>query len=1070
MERLIAYTDMQIDELVTDLVASLTEIEPFFRSGDPVQYRQTLHDAIWQFNRYIDSQELSHVDACFSALAKLNVGYTPPFSAIISFAFVLQEQLFGQSQELYDDFEGFLSAMRMYNAFVREALRYLSSVPQGASPWTSNTILASQEIEAQLFDDPAALSRQLGAPRMIGYSQELHQVANLLRTVTKERRHQVVGIKGLDGYGKSTFIQTFFEDTQQHFNRVPSVLHAQIPRLFELPSWSIAGLIRAAFQLPVGAPDVAEHLEGYLRRISDAIADNHPKEAKALREGIAYLIRFVGEDMEIEAPSRAMALATRQALVAFFEGLALETFARTKLPLFLVLEDVAEMEDASWAVLYDLLKMVKPAASLMIFLSYENRCVALEHLQGLTAFFEVEMTPFTQSECGAFIDNLLSPNRLSDLFYHHVFDGSGGSPLLLNETVRQWVEEGIVALKDGYWGEGAPFSQEPVGDLTQIFEARTARLNATSMEILYAISVITDSMSPAVLEGLARRRAIHLDELITALDQLQHLGLVDWAQTPRGPMAVIRHALLRDQVYRSMSPQHRKALHEDAAEVLSVLPGARGFPSLAARHYAFADRNTRALEKFIEALDKALEINHLSGGMALANQTLSQLGNLSVDERAGLRRAFLQRRLCLFQRQGRAEQSARDLVQLEKASSPSHFLSRKKGEWALNNRQFEQARQLFEESLRQVKAAPIANPNMEANITLDLAMSQWYAGQRDAAQRQLNGLGARLDLDALDRPLQGRIKHAQGLFLAARGAMNEALAALFEAWRLHRSSGDIWGAGLTLRTLARHFYGLGRRLDALRLLRHALSHFNEGDEPQTRAALFMEMGGMAADLGAFDEAEGLFNQMRVELTYQPAPYLSLEASLRQGDIFIQRGHFREATGILGQCAHDLARIAPESPAHINAVLARGMHLILLAPNNKLKEGGLSFLNDAIIFAERINYTPTLIRARALRLRAYAILGTVEAAEAERLELEVLFEAACEADPHLERLGHEVGLARYYTFKARGDAAAADAALDMAWEEVQRQVADLHGSGYERGFLNHLYFNREIADARAARGA
>jgi len=1064
VEHLVKYCEEHIDELVEDLLPALREADAIFRECDPTRLHRALYEAIQHFGDFLEGRDLSHLDSAYQAIESLWPRDRFYFSSLLRIFLGLEELLSFRGQKLFSTTEGFLNALRAYHASQKEVLCVFSDrIQQRYSRWDQERFASvppphsqpAQHIEGRLPSDPSPLVQQLGRVDPVGRTEELRRLWGALRKVAAHEAQQLVGIKGQDGIGKSTLIAAFLERVEKRLGRSPAVLFAKAPRLFNLPSWPIAALVRDAFGALPGMSDNPERVRKGLKELVETSSLQTSIDVETLNRAEPFLLHFIGEEIDLnELPPRTIGIWKRRSLIALFKGLALQSRTRTGIPLFLVLEDVSGMDNSSWELLYYLLRHIQPPAPMMILLSYDGRFSLPSNLARMPEFTEVELRAHEMKEGESIIDALLQPNELQDQTRLRLNAGAQGSPLLLYEAIRQLVEDGIIGRIQNSWLEINALPEGVVGDLGNIVERRRRHLDPIASQLIEIISVIEDSTGGSILEEVARQRSIFPEALMAALGRLRAAGLLDWSQAPQSITALSRHALVRDEIYRQMSPERRRSIHEDAAEVLQRLPGVCNFPSLAAGHLAFAGRATQALKKLLESIDRALSAQALNAALELSSHALGLLKKLSGEEHKHYARSLLERRESIYARMGRPDLQGQDLKRLQKLCGPEPDIQRRLGILALLEGHSEEAEERLNPLLAEDKCP------LKSRIRLALALNCWQKGEREKGQQilaeALNEAGEEMPLE-----LYRRFLFAQGLFAAAEGQSKEALHALFEAWRLHREMGDLWGEALSVRVLAEFFKSSGRLLDSIRLLRRAEELLQDAEDPQAKGRILLDKGRLHAMIGDFDEADRHFSQVQRLLNQERDLLPYIEAIIEHGSILVHRGQFDDAMAVLAQCIKKLGHRAAQTPAYIDALVALAMNFTLFAPAEKLVLGGLRYASDAADRATEIAHHSGLIHALVIQVRGLVSLGRLRDARQQMKDLDEIYHGVLQRDHRLERLRHKVEMARFHFLQASGDEAGADKALLSAWNELEQQLKGIRGSGYERGFLTNIFVHREI---------
>ena len=1078
MDQLNSYIQNSAAELVSDMIPGLREADAAFRECTVDELQAGLGLAFGHLHQYVGDRSAVHLEHAFSAFQSLWPRDRFYQSSIVRPVFAFYDLLSIRARERYADADDFMDDLRVFCAGMREALclfadRFQSRNGEkrvGAAPAGSIESGGSVERHERTSGAPGqvGLLDRLDAIRPVGRDTELRTLWSRLRAIANGERndHQIVGVKGPAGYGKATLISSFIDRVEHHIGQPPNTIRARAPRLFDLPSWPFALLLRDAFRAPPGIPGNADRIRSMLETLAAWREESSSNDAARLRGAAPYLLRLLGEEREPDEASaltqRTVGIRLRHALVTLIEVLALRARAETGAPLFIVIEDVGEMDGPSWSFLRHLLEHVSAEAPLMVLLTYDVRSMIPADVNSLSGFSEVNLAQFDMQQGDHLIDTLLSPNRLESQTRIRLNVGSQGSPLLLCESIRQLVADGILGVEGGRWVEITPLPEGVVGDLPAIVARRQQRLEATAAEVLEVVVVVEDTTGGTVLSEVASRRAIGRDELMVGLETLRRVGLIEVIVDEGGISARTRHPLIRDEIYRQMGQDRRRAIHEDAGEVFLKLTGAQAFPSLAASHLALAGWPTRALQGLVEGIDRCWRMNSLDGGLELCSQALGLLKGLNKDDHDRFYYQILLRRERIYGRLGHRALQESDQAQLKKLAITEGT------EEERNKLQIRSAMYAVEfgdptavEFLTKRSSKHGASEVSGARSRLALALYAWQQGNRIEGRAHLEA--AMVSMDSLPQPLQARLLYTVGLFDGGEGRLQEALHNLFEAWRLQRSMADVYGEALVVQGLGGVFWAGGRLLDGQRLLRRADRLLARTEEHRARARIRLSLGDLHAQIGNFDEAEGLYADVIRSVDKNRDRLIHAAAVIGQGLIMVNRGRFDDAMSILAQCLKDLGRKAVREPIYVDALVALAMNFAMFARGEKLVVGGLRYAGEAADRAGEIGHARGLVRALVVQVRGLIVLGRQADAVVHMGKLDQAFSSSISDEPRMERLRTEVELARYHVLKAT-DPKAAEAALKLAWGELQAQLTGLRGSGYERGFLTNIFQNREIVMA------
>ena len=552
---------------------------------------------------------------------------------------------------------------------------------------------------------------------------------------------------------------------------------------------------------------------------------------------------------------------------------------------------------------------------------------------------------------------------------------------------------------------------------------------------------------------------------MAALNTLESCGLVSAEVSDLSIAARTRHALVHDEVYRQMGLDRRRAIHEDAGEVFLRLSGAQSFPSLAASHLALAGWPTRAIHGLLDGIDRCVQNHDLSGALELCGQGLGLLKGLEPTDHDAFMFRVLRRREHIYSLLADDVSRGADLEQLARlavsAASPAdrQALALRTASHAVGRGRHEQA----EVTLKGLARNTARGEPSWIRSRLALAVGAWQRGRltegRALVDEALGGMSG-----GVSPLLRARALYLQGLFEAADRNLPIALNRMFEAWRVLRASGDVYGESMVVRAVADWFLTRGRLLDAERLLRRAGGLLREAEAPRARARVLLALAHLHAGFGDFDEANNLYREVLRATDKAQDRDVHAFATIGQGRILVNRGQYDDAMSLLATCLKELGRKAVGEPIYVEALVALAMNFSMFARGEKLVVGGLRYAGEAKERAAKIHHMTGLVRALVIQVRGLVVLDRLDEAEAHLRELDGAMAAAVDGEPRLERLRSEVELCRYQLMKARGDDDAAQTALDAAWKELQAQLVALRGSGHERQFMSNIFQNREIVMA------
>ena len=180
-------------------------------------------------------------------------------------------------------------------------------------------------------------------------------------------------------------------------------------------------------------------------------------------------------------------------------------------------------------------------AALLADLAHEERCEV------------VALQPLSQAGVADLLAERLGVAPDAE-FAQACLRSTGGNPLLLDELSRALRADGI-----------RPDAPDVLADLGPRAVSRTvllrlARLGADAIALAQAVAVLGEAGDLAILRGMTGLPAAALEQAARSLVQAQILR----SQSPTGFV----HPLLRDAVYRDLSPIELEARHAEAARLL----------------------------------------------------------------------------------------------------------------------------------------------------------------------------------------------------------------------------------------------------------------------------------------------------------------------------------------------------------------------------------------------------------------------------------------------------------------------------------------------------------------------
>jgi class 3 adenylate cyclase/tetratricopeptide (TPR) repeat protein len=699
-------------------------------------------------------------------------------------------------------------------------------------------------------------------------------------------------------------------------------------------------------------------------------------------------------------------------------------------PRLLVFEDLHWCDEASMDLLIETAKVVDDLPSLFLFAFRPDRQAPSWRLkQWLEVEYphrasEIMLTPLSDQESGALIDELLPEEGRSDTMRTQILERTEGNPLFVEEFAAAVIERG----------------SDPRNDLTvpttlqALITARLDTLDEATRRTLQLASVIGRSFPEPVLRAVAAGG----DDVEQHLRTLERAGLItETARTPQREYA-FHHSLTQESTYGTILLRTRRALHRQVGEAFEELYGDRieEFAPLLARHFQEAGDDDRTLRYAAIAGDHAAKL--YANAEAVTHYTNA------IDAARRLERSGEQLRL--FPSRGRAfelaaryddavanDESWRALAEKESDrsavlgadlalatlfSTPTPKFDADRGR-ALSERTLELARELGDRRAESKALWNLMILNVYGGGDLREAVD---AGQRSLAiARELNareqmaftlndlwrpyvaigGLGAsRASLEearTLWRELGNLPMLSENLASSASvsrlvGNDRDALALAEEAHGIAQDIGNLWGQAYSLMNIYGVYLDRGELGSAMATMREciAIAELAGFIPPQvtTRADL-ASVHAYLGDLGGAHELLRVALEVARENQQIALPWVMNGKS----ELHLLEGELDEAEAAIGGSQVELLPEPLRSAASIQVALVRGR--IAGARGEHLRAVEIA---DAILDRLR-RLEVRQLAADALVLKGRSLAWAGKADEAKR----VLGEARSEAESREYRL-------------------------------------------------------------------
>jgi tetratricopeptide (TPR) repeat protein len=341
---------------------------------------------------------------------------------------------------------------------------------------------------------------------------------------------------------------------------------------------------------------------------------------------------------------RPLPLTESLQTLQFFEALA-GTVLAARQPLLLVLDDMqwCDRETLEW--LHYLIRFESEARLLLIgtVRSEETRpdhplVAFLSTLQRDGLVTEIVPGPLTAAETTILAEYILG-RELDTTHSATLYAETEGNPLFVVEMARA----GTVTAASSAPAEAShplPLLTQSASTLPPVLQsvlaARLAQLSPLAQEIANVAATIGREFTFAILARASREPE---ESVVRGLDELWQRRMVREQGGTLAETYDFSHDRLREQIYASLSPAHRRLLHRHIAEAFKVVhaPNLAPVSGQIAAHYERAGQPVQAIPYYQQAGEVARQIYaHLEAirafERAAALLTSSAPGQIDQDE------------------------------------------------------------------------------------------------------------------------------------------------------------------------------------------------------------------------------------------------------------------------------------------------------------------------------------------------------------------------------------------------------------------------------------------------------
>ena len=325
---------------------------------------------------------------------------------------------------------------------------------------------------------------------------------------------------------------------------------------------------------------------------------------------------------EIDDPVRAK-LRLFEAITALFQ------VAAGSNGLVLIIEDI-HWADASTRELLDYIVRRVGRAGWLLIATYRSDEIHRKHaLQPLLHAWErgrmvdnVEVKPLARDDVAEMVKAIFDKDDVTREFRDFFAARSEGNPFVIEEMLKQQVEEGSIRrLDDGGWERNTIADLKLPRTVSDSILMRLEKLDPDEADVLRAASVLGTSFTYDALVDLTEQAPALVQRALQSGVQQQMIQVHEqFVSRYRW-----RHGLTKEAIYTDLLEPQRKTLHLRAAGVLRMQPGTEAIEL--AGHLLAADHWEEAVPMCLEAAQDALRRRGYREAAALYERVLPHLEN-----------------------------------------------------------------------------------------------------------------------------------------------------------------------------------------------------------------------------------------------------------------------------------------------------------------------------------------------------------------------------------------------------------------------------------------------------------
>jgi hypothetical protein len=205
----------------------------------------------------------------------------------------------------------------------------------------------------------------------------------------------------------------------------------------------------------------------------------------------------------------------------------------------------------------------------------------------------LELKPFSTEEAQSMIMAIFEGMQFDSELLQKFCSKTEGNPYFIEESLKHFVEKGIIFFKDGSWQHKEVKDEDLSSGIKQILEQKVKNMDEETRQFLSNAAILGQEFTLEPLEKMIGKNPGYIEEMI---DRAIAERLIESRESDGQFIYAFRNKLLWEVVYAQVKEEERDKLHGKFAEIAEQTSSAnpQAIASLLAYHFKKAKDSTKA--------------------------------------------------------------------------------------------------------------------------------------------------------------------------------------------------------------------------------------------------------------------------------------------------------------------------------------------------------------------------------------------------------------------------------------------------------------------------------------------